>query len=153
MDNPFELAPLDALKAQGVKTLQACNEKTEPYGLSLTEEQIRMMMVQHLDALHSAGRIAFDQRPLRDLILGFCSSPYLSRRSYMETLCELLTIFYYVKNETDNRVPDDDLIACMRRAYDTVCGGTLEYLADYTIEALIRGRGDDWAFKDVDSDD
>lgn len=153
MDNPFELAPLDALKAQGAKALRACNDQSAPYGLSLTEEQIRAMIREHRDTLHSAGRIAFDQRPLQDLIRGFCSSPYLTQRTYMETLCELLTIFYYVKNETDNLIPDDDLIACMRKAFDTVCAGTLEYLADYTVEALLRGRGDDWDFKDVDFDE
>ncbi|MFQ8760661.1 MAG: DUF6323 family protein [Intestinimonas sp.] len=77
-------------------------------------------------ALHACGsgvRCGHD----RVTAEAFCSSPYLSRETYAETLNELVELFFYLyKSETGERVTDDGLIRYMRAAFDGPCGGSLE---------------------------
>ena len=58
--------------------------------------------------------------------------------NYLVTLCELQEAFYYVKNESLDRIPVDVLIAFMRKQFDGECRGSVELLLGCALEELCR---------------
>lgn len=118
--------------------LRALEEVTAPYGLSLSEEQIRNLVERRFDALRETGRVEFGGGVLGKLVRAFCDSPYLTRENYEETLLELQDSFYYFKNESMDRLTDDELIEFMKRVFDGRAQGSLDYLAGTSLEELCR---------------
>ena len=57
------------------------------------------------------------------------NEPYINKENYAETLYELIEIFYEYKNETMDLITDDELIAFMKKSFDGICQGNLEYLS------------------------
>lgn len=55
---------------------------------------------------------------LKKLILAFCDSPYITQNSYAGILAQLQEIFYYFKNESLERLTDEELLGAMRRFFN-----------------------------------
>ncbi len=127
----------DAAQVQIVRRLESCNPVIERYGLSLSTQDVRALAVGRLEALQTTERIEFGGGVVDDLVLAFASSPYVSQATFVETILELQDLFYEVKNESLEQVPDDELIAKMRSLFDEVAFGDLDYLE----EALCEGLG------------
>lgn len=66
---------------------------------------------------------------LEKLAEAFCDSAYVDGQNYADTLCALTELFYYLKNDTLDSLPDDELIAVMKQCFDGDCEGSLELLA------------------------
>lgn len=105
--------------------------------LPLSKNDLARLICAHSDALQSTGRIEYEPRTLEGLLSAFHDSPYLISGETADTLCELTELFYRLKNETDDRIPDDDLLACMRRYFDEYCHGSVELLADMLERGLL----------------
>ena len=56
----------------------------------------------------------------------------------MDALSALIELFDTVKTETDDRISDEALIEEMRAAFDGVCHGSLELLADEVLSRVVR---------------
>lgn len=119
------------------RTLASCNPALERHGISLSAADIRALAASRTDALVASGRVEFGSGILEDLVLAFAGSPYVAQETFAETIIGLQDLFYEVRNETLDQVPDDDLIAQMRSLFDEFAGGDLDYLA----EALLEGLG------------
>ncbi|NLO85396.1 MAG: hypothetical protein GX096_08210 [Clostridiales bacterium] len=117
------------IQKQAVSEIIRCNEYTDQFGLSLTQEQALELVETRAYALNSNGRIEFGGGVIDKIIKEFCDSPYLYRQNYAHTLNDLTEIFYYYKNETMDMMTDDDLIKFMKTAFDGICQGSLELLA------------------------
>jgi len=131
------------LSAQGllrgeVAALAACNAFTVKYGLMLSESQLLRLDEARREALRANGRVEFGGGVLKKLIYAFCDSPYVQQQSWEETLAELQETFYTFKNESDDRLSDDELIEFMKKTFDGVAKGSLEYLAGTALEELCR---------------
>lgn len=128
----FELISFSSglVEKQAVREIVQCNDYTEQFGLVLTQQQAAQLVQTRSDSLRQNGRIEFGGGVIDKIIREFCDSPYISADNYAQTLHELIELFYAFKNETMDRVPDDDLIHFMKSAFDGVCGGSLELLAD-----------------------
>lgn len=127
----FELGFLNQglIQRQAIGEILKCNDSTARFGLELTERQAAQLVETRAFALKTAGRIEFGGGVIQKLIYAFCDSPYLMRQNYESTLHELVELFYFYKNETENRFSDDELIDFMKKAYDGPCAGSLELLA------------------------
>ena len=80
------------------------NEKTKEHGLILTPSDIKMLIVYRNKVLHDHGRIELGIEVLKELIEVFAASPYMDEDNYVETLIELQEIFYYLRNETEDKI-------------------------------------------------
>ncbi len=123
---------------QSMETLAECNALTGRYGLSLTGKQLQMLQIKQQESLAASGRVEFGDGVIRLLIEEFCDSPFISQENYEDIIAELLDAFYYFKTESEDRIPDDELIKYMRHHFDTTCQGSLEYLSGTTLEDLCR---------------
>lgn len=114
--------------------VQAANGYTEKFGLALTQEQAHALVAKRNDALRMEGRVEFGAGILKKLIYAFCDSNYVSQGEWVEILERLTEIFYLYKNETEDELTDDELIAFMREQYEEVCHGDLDYLEGTCLE-------------------
>lgn len=135
--------------------LLACNEKTAACGLTLTEAEAKEIAKANGDALRKTGRIDFGGGIADMLSLKFCDSPFISRKNFAETLCELTFLFYEFKNDCDDRFSDEELIDIMKRSFDGVCGGSVDALAEDVMPQIIRDSansrsGDSFAYAEDD---
>lgn len=138
MADTFELTLREKEKLSLATELRQTNALTGQYGLSLTETQIANIIQKRFEALEATGRVEFGRGIAKMLLEEFCDSPYIEQENYEETILELLDSFYYFKNESEDKIPDDELIAIMHRHFDTICQGSLEYLSGTTLEDLCR---------------
>ncbi|HPE16862.1 MAG TPA: DUF6323 family protein [Oscillospiraceae bacterium] len=138
MEHEFAPGTLAVQMRSAAQELRALEEVTAPYGLSLSEEQIRNLVERRFDALRETGRVEFGGGVLGKLVRAFCDSPYLTRENYEETLLELQDSFYYFKNESMDRLTDDELIEFMKRVFSGRAQGSLDYLAGTSLEELCR---------------
>lgn len=138
MDEKISLSPVDMQKLQTIAELRECNDLTIRYGLFLSDEQIHGLTERRFAALKDTGRIEFGQGILKKLVSEFCDSPYITQENYEDTILELQDAFYYFKNESMDRISDDELISFMKHHFDGICQGSLDYLNDISLEELCR---------------
>jgi hypothetical protein len=124
------------LQRQTVDAIVKCNDFTIRHGLILTPQQALELVETRAVALSENGRVEFGTGILDKIIREFCDSPYITMQNYMETLHELIEMFYYFKNETQDSISDDELIAFMSRSFDNVCHGSLELLSGRELPEL-----------------
>ncbi|PKM95958.1 MAG: hypothetical protein CVU84_03930 [Firmicutes bacterium HGW-Firmicutes-1] len=137
MDEMYELIQLGQQKYE-MQGIIACNEKTKKFGLVLTEEEVKSLMVCRKDSLKENQRIEFGEGILADLIYAFCDSQYLSQDNYVDTLAQLQEIFYLYKNESQDELTDAELIDFMRNQFEEICFGDVEYLRGTCLERFAR---------------
>ena len=89
-------------------------------------KQIEIQRLQIL--LKETGRIEFREGIIDRIIKEFCDSPYINQDNYALALYELVEIFYEYKNEIMDLVTDEELITFMKKSFDGICEGDIEYL-------------------------
>ena len=131
------------VQKQTVENILACNEDTAAFGLTLREEQALALAHTCSDALQENGRVEFGGGIARKMIRGLCSSPYITKENYEDTLHGMIRLFYALKNDTWDRVSDDDLLDFITTSFSGCCRGSLELLAERSdrLASHIRGGG------------
>ena len=137
-----------------ITNIKKCNEYTSQYGLVLSDNQISNLLERRKEALKETGRIELRAGIIDKLIKEFCDSPYINQENYATTLYELVEVFYEYKNETMDLITDDELIKFMKKAFDEIAGGDLEYLSGTVMyrmrENLLSGKPIDYIEKGED---
>lgn len=117
-----------------IQKLIDTNDRTEKYGLALTEEDAKLLAVERGNALKEHKRVEFKEGIMPKIIEIFCDSDYISQSDYVETLIQLQDIFYLFKNEMLDEITDDELLHFMKEQFETICYGDLEYLSGTCLE-------------------
>lgn len=119
-----------------IESIVAQNDISRNFGLELTEQQAKGLVECRNAALRDTGRIETSGEVITRLIYAFCDSPYVAKDTYEQTLRELLELFYVFKNETEDKMSDEDLIDFMKTSFDGDCFGSIELLAGRDFLAL-----------------
>ncbi|WP_075719156.1 DUF6323 family protein [Roseburia sp. 499] len=114
------------------------NQKTEKFGLALTEEEAKLLVERRQENLREQQRVEFGEGILPKLIFTFCDSPYIYQENYVETITRLQEIFYLYKNESMDELTDDELLDYMKEAFEGECEGSLEFLEETVLEGFAR---------------
>lgn len=150
MDEISVFSPGGLQKVTTMAELRECNDISLRYGLYLSEQQMQNLAERHVAALRDTGRVEFGSGILKKLIMQFCDSPFIFQENYEDTLLELQDAFYYFKNESMDRIPDDELIEFMKQVFDGRAQGSLEYLCNISLEDLCRNTRYGYAVDDTD---
>lgn len=126
------------IQKQAVMEIEKCNDFTATFGLILTHYDAVELVETRTLALKNNERIEFGGGIIEKIIRKFCDSPYLSKHNYVETLHDLIELFYYYKNETLDLMTDDDLIEFMRKSFNGSCQGSLELLSGRELANMAR---------------
>lgn len=146
-----------SMQEQYMTELLELNGKTKEYGLVLTAQDVELMMAARSQVLYSYGRVELSIEVTKELIRGFSSSSFIQQENYADTLNELHEIFYYLKNETEDRISDMKLLHRMKEVFEEDCEGSLDLLKtrleEYAEgfrrelqknESLLEGDDDSW---------
>lgn len=126
-----------ALEKKEFDELMSLNAVTREHSIELTKDKVQYIIDSRKSALSDMGRIEFGESTAKKLVLKFCDSPYVSKHNIERIIGDLLEIFYYTKNETDDLIKDDTLIDYMYKAFNGECKGSVSLLYDWAINKLI----------------
>ena len=73
------------------------NETTERFGLSLTEQDAKLILAERKNALAEQKRIEFGEGIATKIIYEFCDSEYIHQSNYVETIIHCRKYFIYIK--------------------------------------------------------
>lgn len=131
------ISSLHALSVQGaVRELTSCEDVLDQNGITLHERDMLDIARANDDALRGRGRIALCGGTLRQLAWTFADSPHLCQSNFAQTMCALLPLFYELKNELEDEVPDDELMQALRDAFDGRAHGEIEALEGLSISEI-----------------
>lgn len=154
MENSY-LEIINKRKQIEIANIKKCNEYTSKYGLVLSDDEINNILERRKEVLKSTERIELREGIIDNLIKEFCNSQYITKENYVATLYELIDIFYEYKNETMDLITDDELIKFMKKSFDGVAGGDLDYLSGTIMyqmrESLLKGKLLNYAEKEGES--
>ncbi len=137
--------PLNTLmRSRALEQITLTNLRSQRFHLRLSEADALQIVETRDLALKNLGRVELGLDVVSHLITVFCNSPYINQDDYAVTICELVDIFYYIKNETADEIGDTELIEIMKDCFDNRCCGSLELLVyrelPQIIEEIRRGR-------------
>ena len=148
MENFLYIETINQKRQTEIANIKKCNEYTSKYGLTLSDKQISNILERKKDVLKDTGRIELREGIIDKIIKSFCDSPYITKENYETILYELIEIFYQYKNETMNLITDDELIEFMKKSFDEIAQGDLEYLSGTVMyrmrENILKGRPIDY---------
>jgi hypothetical protein len=124
-------------KQDAICALMATNRESQKNGLILSATEAEEIVRTRDRALRNFGRVEIGMQSVIKLIAAFCGSPYINRQEYPEMIKELVEAFYQIKNETQDRLGDDELLAWMHRCFDQRCHGSLELLLGRELDRLV----------------
>ena len=128
----------DLMLQQTINDLVATNEKSQEYGLVLTQKDAIELIETRNFSLKSLDRIEVGSGVIEKIVTAFCDSTFILQSNYTEILHELIDTFYYMKNETLDLIGDDELIEIMKDIFENRCRGSLELLQGRELETLAR---------------
>lgn len=116
------------LQQTRVGKLLETNQVTQRFGLTLTEDDVRLITEARQSTLREARRVELGDSITPKIIYEFCDSAYLCQGNYRDTIIRLQEIFFLYKNEMQDEITDDELLHFMKEQFETICYGDLDYL-------------------------
>lgn len=104
------------------------NQTTERFGLTLTEQDAKLILEERRHSLSEQKRIEFGESIITKIIYEFCDSDYIDQSNYIETIIRLQEMFYLYKNEMQDEITDDEVLHFMKEQFENICFGDLDYL-------------------------
>ncbi|UUC43124.1 DUF6323 family protein [Clostridioides difficile] len=98
------------------------NIESRDYGLTLSESDVKDIINFRDNTLKGYGRIELDIKVTKQLIENIYTSQYTNMDNYLETINDMQEIFYYLKNETDDKICDDEIIEILDELYEKFSG-------------------------------
>lgn len=91
-------------------------------GVNLTPCQVKQIAAARSAALAETDRVEFGAGAMDALAWAFADSPFLQQDSAGETLAEVVGAFYAVRDDVPSEIPDEEVFAALRAAFDAVEG-------------------------------
>jgi hypothetical protein len=129
-----------------IDELLVTNEESAKYGLLLSARDASELIESRNLTIHNYGRVELGIDVVKRIISEFCSSPFINTEDYAMTLNELVDIFYYMKNETDDRIGDSELIGLMKVCFNNSCRGSTELLKNRELALIARILKKSWDY-------
>ncbi|MGE5403891.1 MAG: DUF6323 family protein [Candidatus Saccharibacteria bacterium] len=125
------------MRRSALTQILGTNDRSQKHQLKLSEADAVEIIEARDMALKNLGRFELNFNIIHEIITTFCSSPYINQLDYAATICDLVEIFYYMKNETGDQIGDNEIIGFMRHHFDNQCFGSIELLVGRELESLL----------------
>lgn len=121
-----------------ISELLETNSLSAPYGLKLSPLDALEIVEKRNLALSGYGMVELSTDPVIKIINEFCSSPYINPGDFLMIINELIDIYYYIKNELEDLIGDNELILTMKYFFNHSCQGSTELLKNREMALLVR---------------
>lgn len=142
----IDLSPNALIERKLVDNLLEINSTTQKHGLILTETIAKEIVAARQKALKENDRIDFSADTTTRLVKAFSQSYYIAQETFSEMIGEMIDLFYFLKNEINDVLSDDDMISEMLIVFNDYCAGEMELMQNKGAEIIIRKyRFKEWA--------
>ena len=121
-----------------VENLVDLNAKANNYGLVITENIAREIMLYRQAALIENERVEFKSDAITRLTSAFLQTRYINQEDFADVMGEIINLFYFIKTETGNFFTDDELISEMLKVFTETCFGSIEVMQSKGLEKILR---------------
>ncbi|MEN8905887.1 MAG: DUF6323 family protein [Clostridiales bacterium] len=126
-----------------ISDLIKINQYSIKYNLTLSKKDITEIINERNRVLKVYERIDFETEVIEKIINHFYDSPYILQENYTQIINEIIELFYIIKNETNDKLGDDELINLMENYFNNTCHGSLEFLRDLMFLFSNQFKGDE----------
>ena len=124
---------------QFIQNLVDLNAKANNYGIVITETIAREIAAYRSEALIENERFETNSNAISRLTSAFLETRYINQEDFASTIGEIISLFYLIKNETENTISDDDLISKMLDTFqNNPCYGSIENMQSKGLEKILR---------------
>lgn len=117
------------LKREGYVTqLLKINDEIQDNELMLSTSDAISIIETREQVLGKYDRIEIGLDPISLIVKKFKGSSFIDSNNYVNTINDLIELFYYMKNETYDKIGDNELICILYDSYNTECFGAIELL-------------------------
>ena len=134
----IDLSPNALAERKLTSSLLEINSTTQKYGLFLTEAIAREIAAARGKSLSDNGRIDFSPDPIVRLIKAFSESRYITQEDFSWVISEVIELFYFLRNEVEDVLSDDDMISEMLVVFTETCAGSIEIMQSKGVEKIVR---------------
>ncbi|OPJ62874.1 DUF6323 family protein [Clostridium oryzae] len=103
-------------------------EASKESGLLLTIEDAKKIINERSNALKNYGRVDLNFEVTKKIIGTFDISSFANVENYVQILIELQDLFYYLRNETEDRISDQKILELMKDFFENSCEGSIQLL-------------------------
>ncbi len=130
MISPIILKSLNSnLQTKQENEILNLNEESQIYGLTLNQEDVKEIINSRDNTLKNYGRIELDIGVTKMIIENLYKSQYTDKDDYVYLINDLHEIFYYLKNETLDKISDVEIIEIIDEFYNN-CSGRIDILQE-----------------------
>lgn len=140
--NHINIFKNNLITQEKVNAIMSCNLVSERHGLVLTEEEVKELLNTQVVVLEEVGRMEFTNTIIEQIITMFCDSQFINKGEYTAILNELVEIFYYYREATDEILSDEEIIKYMYASFEGPCQGSLSWLGDNQLNTLMNALAD-----------
>ena len=127
----FEDKQLISIQTQMVANqLMQLNERIEMDGIVLSQTDCKDIAEFRREALVESDRLEIGLGVVGRIVTEFSDSGYVNQGNFCQVVEDLLECFYTIKNETEDRVSDDDVMAFLHHLFEVSVGGDTSKLYD-----------------------
>lgn len=120
--------------------LMELNRETDANGLELNREEALELARTHRRALADCGRVEIGSGTVEKIALALSRSRYLTQENYACAVEEAVEAFYGLKNESEDTISDDELVALLTDGFERYEGKLAAYLNSPELDCLLRTR-------------
>lgn len=106
------------------------NNESEKYGLVLNMQDAKAIVAARAAALQNSERIEMSNDVVKKITQMLYASPFICQEDYVFNINNIQEMFYYMKNETEDKIGDDELIDIIFNFYNNSCQGSIELLKE-----------------------
>lgn len=128
--------PNSLIQKKDFDEIFALGEITKQHSIELTEEKVQYIVDSHQSALLDMGRVEFGESAAKKITEKFCASSFVSKYNFEKVVGSLIEIFYYIQNETEDYLTDNELIEKMYELFNGSCNGSVTLLNDWASEFI-----------------
>ena len=155
MSNYLELFNSKGLVAARNKVisgqLMALNKDIEENGIVLSESDCKDIAEFRHDVLMETERIDVGLGIVGRIVKEFSDSGYVDQQNFRQVVEDLLECFYTVKNETEDKATDDQVMEFLHYLFEVAVGGDTSRLYEAeAMDAFVSQMRGDLRFKEYE---
>lgn len=127
-----------SLKEAYAYELIKSNKKIQERGLALSPLKIQKILESRSNVLQNYGRIELDIKVTKIIVEEISSSVYINSDNFVDNIIDIQDIFYYIKNETEDKIGDQKLLDIIKKYFENECAGSIDLLRS-KIESFAEG--------------
>ena len=131
--------------------LMALNEEISEHGIVLSEADCKDIAEFRHDALMESDRVEVGLGIAGRIVREFAESGYVDQKNFRQVVEDLLECFYTLKNETEDKATDDQVMEFLHYLFEVAVGGDTSRLYEAeAMDAFVSQMRGDLRFKEFE---